>query len=1675
MYQKRKKIIASMLIFMLTITHLSIIKEVLATSLESQTIQTNNANVEFDVYFTNGDKKEHSAIKNIGEENYINTLVNVKTAGYLKNAVITADNANFKILETSENKQIAKIENDKIYLNQIKSGNTVEIAIPIEMEQKEEIALEEFSKENALKLTATYVDGNGKEKQIEKEITVKLSWTKEKQAELSMQVSKFVPYDINSNKGVLLQTLVKSYLKDNVLPVKENKIEIEVPTINNIKPQEIKVLANTTKATNGDETGKDFNSTNYTYDELANKLIITVKNEVTEQGKVSWKKDAQDEFVINYIYKEEALNSITEESTEIKINANSALTVYEASQTKVSKTFEAEATLKDQVGNLVDFEITTNVETLSKGQIYANYQTTNKIETEYKQIISANIGNAELTDKIVLEQNVDNFVTEADTKAAENETYYKTIIVDKNEFNKILGEDGKISFYLGTTEIAKIDKETQADKQGKIELNLSELNINSLKIETSKPQTEGKLNFEIVKTIKGDVSYSKIEMKSFNALELNLSGKAQNGDVNFVEQSLTKKITFTEPTSQAELLIDKTNLSTIVTNENVKITAILKTDTLDCNLYQDPTLAITLPSYIENINIKNIEVLFDTEGSKLTLNGHQVVVNADGTKTILVTLKGTQTEYTLGAISKGLNVVITSDITVNKLTPNKQEQITMVYTNNNVITNQKARTVTQDTNQVVAPVTFVAPTGVITTTAISNYKEGAETLTSISGEEKVATIETIAEARNATFTMNLINNYNNTIDTISILGRTPFAGNKNIVTKEDLSSTITMPLTSNITVSNVDAAKVAIYYSENAEATKDLNAVANGWTLTPSALANVKSYLIVITDYTMNTADTISFTYDAQIPANLQHNQSAYETYVAYFNNNLDTGKVEDKAVATKIGVTTGKGPVIEASLSSNVKETEQVLSGKIIKYTLTVKNTGTVDAQNVMANVEIPTNLTYVEEDTTSTLGYKFGQTTITEIENTEEDLSGTTILQTAQLNLGTILVGEQITKEIWLKANDITEETETVEVKAKITSDNVKKIETNSVKNNIKKAYYRTSAVAAASNYYVIKENATYKMVYTVKSTESEVNRTNTILTITLPSELNYESIKLTKFNEQTYEYDDITSEANVKFDKSSKKITINIGEVDGGRGKEIEITTTVGTLPQNVYEQEINIEATIKGDNTPKEAINTIKETVNKPGLQVTQTASIPSGNKIAVGEGFKYVVEIKNLSNITMDNITLTDYLPKELIYQFATITYESGLSTTSTKVTEEGNPVVTLNLEPKSSVKVELGVVADIVANDTKVENTFKIEHSDIATIQTEIISHIIEKYSEEITNPNEDATKRIMGQVWKDENGDGIKDESEAMVSDVEVMLFNNQTGNLVTDNEGNVLRAKTNENGQYTFSAIKQGKYTVIFLYDTANYSATVYRKENVDDTKNSDAVDSKITLDGITRIAAITEEVAVTSTNIYNIDLGLISNPKFDLKLDKTVSKITVQNSTGTNVYEYNDSKLAKKDLAQKQINDTTIIVEYKITITNEGAISGYVKKIADYIPSEMKFNSELNRDWYVAENGTIYNSSLANALINPGETKVVTLTLTKKMTENNLGLYHNEAEIYEAYNDLGIEDVDSTPGNKVSNEDDISSADVLITVKTGETILFIGLTLTIIITIGIGAFFIKKKVLR
>ena len=234
-------------------------------------------------------------------------------------------------------------------------------------------------------------------------------------------------------------------------------------------------------------------------------------------------------------------------------------------------------------------------------------------------------------------------------------------------------------------------------------------------------------------------------------------------------------------------------------------------------------------------------------------------------------------------------------------------------------------------------------------------------------------------------------------------------------------------------------------------------------------------------------------------------------------------------------------------------------------------------------------------------------------------------------------------------------------------------------------------------------------------------------------------------------------------------------------------------------------------------------------------------------------------------------------------------------------------------------------------------------------------------------------------------------------------------------------------------------------------------------------------ITLNGKQTYAGVTNTIKVIDEDVQNIDIGLYVAEKFDLKLDKYISKITLNTpSSGVRTYKLNNSKLEKVEIKSKEVSKSNIIIEYSIIVTNEGQIPGYARKIVDYLPKNVRFNSELNKDWYnVDSNNTIYNTSLQNTLLKPGESKEVKLILSAQITNNNIGtIINNNAEIYESYNEYGEKDMDSVEANMIEGEDDMSKADIILSTATGKVVIYVTLTLTVIFILLIGVVVIKRK---
>lgn len=1673
-----------------------------AKALENQGTSTTNENVEFDVYYDGG---KHTVSADVNaEDTKLNIALKVKKAGYLKDAVVNFSDTNFKIAKTeeSDNIQAVDAENKKISFNQINNGENVTETINIVLDKKDEISEDMFDRDNTIKFTGTYVNAKGEEVAVKKDIVVHTSWTASTaKAKLDYEITKYIPYSANNVSKLITQGKITSYVENSVLPIKNTNIEVNAPKINNKYPETVTVVANSTNATNGDENGDNFSKNNWSYDSTTGKITITVNNNAVN-GKIQWAKNTADEFIVTYIYSSDVYEAVKDSVTRVTYDASSSMNLYvKSGVNKVSAHVDGYEDQTKKIGDIVEF--TSNAtQSISKGYIYNNKNAAdeNKKETEYVAKYTAHVSYADVIDAIVLKQDVDQFVTangseQSTTVGGVNYAYNKTLAISKQEFDKVFGENGEITILneAGTT-LASINKDTEV-KDNKIVVNLVPFNTNSITIKTSKPQAEGNVIFEITKALAKNIEYSTSQLKSFTQIKTQVTGTAKNSDIDIVSTESTKNVDLTEPTQKASITTSNNRLSTIVKNENVEIKVTLENDSADDTMYTNPKIKITFPENIETINVKDCKVYFDDE-LEIDNDSIKSYENNDGTKTLEFKLKGTQTKYN-NAAAKGATVVLTTNITLNTLTPTTNTQITAEITNgDSTVTN------------VSTDVKYIAPSGVVTTNSMTGYN-GDEKIEVINGESQKALIPTKAEQKEVTYTMNVINNYENTLDHVVVLGRTPFKDNKDVSTSLSLGSNITMPLASGITVTGIDNSKFTVYYSENGEATTDLSNSQNGWTTSVTDYTKIKSYMIVLNeDYAMNGGDTFTFTYKATLPANLDYDQEVYENYGVFFNNNKTSGTITDKAIATKIGFTTGSIAKLDAKLTSTIGEGASVKSGEILEYELTINNTGAIDAENTKVEIKLPPELSFIpgkDDDYTykpevetpdveenSSKEYNENDL-ITDDYNSIKELSNKLLdniysgIDDSQynsiliVNLGKVNANSTIKKT--LKFQTQSYETVKVEVKASVGYSDVTPIETNTVSNIIEKVSFNTQI---SSMYSSRKEGEKYSFQVTVKSSQysynddegsADNNRKNTVLTFTLPDELEYESIQLTKLNEDTVQYDDITSTTNVKV--NGKKVIVNIGEVDGERGKILTVNAKVGKLSDGVYKKDVTVTSNVKADGTETENIKDISVTINKPGVSVAQTANIPEGTTISAGEDFVYTFTAQNLSDIYLNDVEFTDALPKEVQFKYIEIIYEDGTIDNEVDINGDGSINAKFYLLANQKVTINVHVVANSIDNDTNISNKAKFTHEDIKEVETNSVAHIIKHFEKTDVNVAPDdsnkETRKVIGTVWVDSNKDGVKDANEQMVSGVKVLLLDNSTSNIAISSNNEQCITTTEADGSYMFNNVPQGKYSVIFFYDSAKYSPTTYKKSGVSEEQNSDAIDKTVNYEGKDQIAAVTEEIVLSDTNKFNIDLGIVEDAKFDLKLDKIVQAITVNNGKNTTEHVYN-SKLAKIDFESKYAKTSSMVVEYKFTITNEGGIAGYVKKLADYLPEGLKFNSELNKDWYEGKDGVIYNASLANTIINPGESKEVTLILTKNMNgDDDFGLINNSAEIYETSNDYGALDVDSTPGNKATNEDDYSTANVLTSVKTGDIVIYTTLIVTIIAIVGVGIYMIKKKVLR
>lgn len=1610
--------------------------------------KTNSANVEFSTYFLNeaGEKVEKIEEDINKGDLYLYVDVTVKNEGYF-NGSVTFNNNNFNVKPEVMSNDIAEISGNKVTLKQINAGTTTTIKLGVEAIKNNTINIQDLNRKTNVVLEGQYINSKNVEKSKEVDIkgndSVEVNWVSNPNTanELTSKVLTNNVYTVNGEEKKVLQILINNKITNNNYPVKNTTIDLTVPE--NVK--DVSVHSRTNSATN---SGVQFSNKNYNYNKAKNTLTINVEN--VDKNNISWNKNTQDTFVVTYTFDKDT----NIQNSDVAIN--STISTYDNKELKATNNVH----INENIDGIVSYNVSSEEQAIYKGKLYTgeerNYNTTTEINVDYLDV----------AENISVKENASSYM--AQDKSAKANIIYKESRINKNEFLKVFGEDGSIVVKdeKGTI-VANINKDSGIDENGDVVISYYSDTYGAI-FEATKPVALGTVRIRNIKTILNN-NYSREIINMLTEIKENIAGNYnKKEDITSESQIELKNIT-----SNAKLNVGTTTLSALETNKKVKITTVLENNDESKDLFKNPVLKITLPKQVTNVQAK-CKLLY---GNGLEL-GNAKIYKENENNIIEIDLAGEQTKYNTETI-EGTTVIIYADLELDKLSTSGEEQIKLNYTN-------EIATSLSDNGEETVNVKIVANEGIITTNNVKEY--GIQTIGD-QGKKNVG-LELAKEAKDATINISTINNDGATVENVKILGSFP--------TKKD--DNLNAKLTSGINVLSENK-NVQVYYSNQENPTADLNASNNGWSKKGSA-SNSKSYLITVDE--MAVGEKLEAEYKINIPENLVYNMGAKESYgVTYTNVNTNQEKT---ASASTLDLTTGAGPELAIDIKATVGNDvvgegkaekastgETITSGEIVKYEVTLKNNGNEDATNVELKEIIPAHTIAMElakQDDGNGIGTP--QVYFKELE--DKEISKT---------IEKIAIGETKKVNLYIKA-DAQEETSEV-VSNEITVKYKEREEKRYITNTIKNSNINLNLSDPESMEELEQGQETRLCLNVNNVTENDLKNVNVeFITNDAFEVTKIETFDDSKLDDESYEGDVLENTNKIEIKNISKEMPIFVTV-------KAKNATTVkkGTIYAKVTENKHVVRS------------NAISVDVKAMKLSINLGAT-NAGESVKPSQEIDYQINVANEKGaIDISDLIIEDYLDNCLEVNSVQLNgKELSTEEYSLQNSEENEgQILTIEGELKSGENANILIktkVNDEVQSyeDTEIVNDAKISVLDTVVASTDKVVHLLgatvkdEPEGTKVTNnggnnetpsntngnqnnqnnnnnqenpsnnnqsqePNnnsnqaEEKTYTISGTAWLDANEDGKRDQEEEKLGNIDVKLVNLQT-NSVTATE------KTDEEGYYAFSKISEGKYLVVFGYDTEKYVPTVYQADGVQDSQNSDVEIINTVMEGTEQRVAATDTLEIVNSSKSNIDLGLVEAKTFDLELSKTISKVTITNSEGTKTNEYDNVSLAKVEIAAKHLQNSTVVIEYKIKVKNNGELAGYVKNIVDYKPTDLTFNSSLNPEWY-QEEGNLHTTSLANTKLEAGEEKELTLILTKTMTESNTGLVNNTAEISEAYNNLGIDDVDSTPGNKQKSEDDMGSCNCIISVKTGVAITYITLTLSIIAVMAVGTYIVSRKVLN
>ncbi len=1671
------KVIAVILLLSLLLptfgtTVIAVVEEV---EINQANLKTSTRFVDANMAFLRGDESLEHVIADVGEEDLkFRLYLDLKDEGYFRGGeinILSPENLTYEFVTPETDLELINyVDSQTILLNQIKGTSETFIEIPLRYTGADNIDSKDLLNKNDFELKGEYTNSQGRKYDVYKRTNLSLNWVDNKEVEISNKVQKYIKYEVGKEKGVVIQNLitVSNKEKEINLPIQKVSLETNLLKLNNKLPKSVNVSVQNAKLLN-DEENLVLDKKLFNWNEAKNNLKIEVESAKNKDDTYS-AGNGNLEILVTSFY--EIDKDFTTHKEEMKLFVKEYVLTGNEQLTEVQKENITEIVLNKEVGKLVDTSEVNETTQLPKGILYVNTLAGTPTENLVKSKMKLEASNVDIIDYIKIVENEPQY----NNGLKENNLIYKTIEINKKAFTDLFG-NGYIGIYSGNKFIGNIDKSNK-EVNGKLVFEFKD-KISNINIVTSKPEKEGEVFLEFNKVL-NKPSYNIESLKNVKALNLSKKSYVVLNNEEKLINELAHGIKLIDGLSSLVVNTNVKELSTIKKNENVEFVLSLNNDKVLSDVYGQTVIEMVLPKGIKEFSLKNTSLL---HGGGLKISSSKVV-KAGTQYVVQIVLSGTQNGISKGHLTNGTSIVLNTDIILDQWSTSKDANFDIRYSN--ALATNYRQPVQWGMSQVFSNFAkfgnghtqgtfkFVAPKGLVLINEFEKYNKKNESVISINQGYKEGTLDILSGKRVVEGTTYLLNNSEADAVAPSVLGRIPNKLNKNIFSNESLGSTFDAKLVKPIETENGTG---TIYYSNNPNATNDLNNVSNGWSI-HMTIDDVKSYLVVF-DQNISKGQLVKINYAIEIPENLEHNQQIQTYSLVEFGIPKGDKISRYYQMASPVALSTGEGVQLDINIKA---DKNKIAENEDITYTLNVANRAIkTDAKNVESFFKIPKNLEFKGiKDTAVKTALRFSK-----------DNSG------VYITLGDIKAGNSISKDIVFTAKEVKNEEE-IELVINTAADNFKLVKTE-------------KAIGS--------QIEGTKLSIVVKDLYNEENPTDRTRLNIYPNEVKYYEVKV--LNNTGYSFDDVKKEATYGDIFGKVNLTVQIPsaleyvETENSLVKVLEYNKITNVLKLQVTSDELLQEDSVTfylplkvKNSLPMEYDREVKlsvlgTTITKNSKENITSQSNVLTNYIAntmindelkvykLGDSEKRVLtEIQEFDDIILQytlnptyNLLHDDFefeAPKGVIVKGIYTTMGEASNQTSFLVggkADEGKDkhIYKYPIDVFAYEKFNIYVHLHVEGIEEASSKTLSYKIGTSKSKQTKNLIVRKGNIQEEIKNlvelgnlhlsPSDQkkygigtdakavAKNSVLGKVWLDK-------ENKDYIGRVNVELIDNETKKVVA-------KTVSDEDGRYQFDNVINGDYSVLFKYNEEKYLPTAYN--DVGDAENN-SIGLNVNLgEKIERRVAVTDGIQVNFASVRNVDLGLVEKESFDLSLSGEITEIeVVDKKEESKTYNFNDRQNVKLELDRALLDNSNVSVKYMLRVKNEGKLEGNVLRIKASLPKGMNFIPEKNKAWELDGEGNLYTNSLSVNVLEAGKSLSIPLVLEADFNKENIGMTVLEAEIVEASNNLGLSNKDFNRGL-----DSFTNVELILGLNTGKKVAYTLLLLTTLAVAGSMIFLVLRKV--